>query len=115
MSTIDSLAPSGVQPEVKPAVQEAGAWGNSAPLGLAAFAVTTFMLSMINAELMKGPDHAGGVRRGPDVRGPDPADRRGHPVPHRERVHRRAVQHVRRVLAVAVRDCRVVPPGRRRA
>jgi len=28
------------------------AWGNSAPLGLAAFAVTTFMLSMINAKLM---------------------------------------------------------------
>jgi len=55
MSTIDSLAQSGVQPEVKPAGQEAGAWGNSAPLGLAAFAVTTFMLSMINAELMKAP------------------------------------------------------------
>ena len=53
MSTIDSLAQSGVQPEVKPAGQEAGSWGNSAPLGLAAFAVTTFMLSMINAELMK--------------------------------------------------------------
>ena len=28
------------------------AWGTSAPLGLAAFAVTTFMLSMINAKLM---------------------------------------------------------------
>lgn len=53
MSTIDSLAQSGVQPEVKPAGQETGSWGNSAPLGLAAFAVTTFMLSMINAELMK--------------------------------------------------------------
>lgn len=55
MSTIDSLAQSGVQPEAKPAVQEAGAWGNSAPLGLAAFAITTFMLSMINAELIKAP------------------------------------------------------------
>ena len=55
MSTMDSLAQSGVQPEVKPAGQEAGSWGNSAPLGLAAFAVTTFMLSMINAELMKAP------------------------------------------------------------
>src|ERR1700760_2539290 len=52
MSTIDSLAQSDVQPEAKSAVQEAGAWGNSAPLGLAAFAVTTFMLSMINAKLM---------------------------------------------------------------
>ena len=30
----------------------AGGWGNSAPLGLAAFAVTTFMLSMINAKFM---------------------------------------------------------------
>ena len=49
MSTIDSLAPPGVQPEAKPAVQEAGAWGNSAPLGLAAFAVTTFMLSNLEA------------------------------------------------------------------
>ena len=28
------------------------AWGNSAPLGLAAFAITTFMISMINAKLM---------------------------------------------------------------
>jgi len=33
------------------AAGEAG-WGNSAPLALAAFAVTTFMLSMINAGLM---------------------------------------------------------------
>lgn len=55
MSTIDALAQSGAQPEAKPAVQEAGAWANSAPLGLAAFAVTTFMLSTINAELMKAP------------------------------------------------------------
>ncbi len=43
-------------PEVKPAGQgttlaAAGGvgWGNSAPLALAAFAVTTFMLSMVNA------------------------------------------------------------------
>ncbi len=52
MSTIDALAPPTAQPEAKPAGQEAGAWGNSAPLGLAAFAVTTFMLSVINAKLM---------------------------------------------------------------
>ena len=44
--------------EAEPAVQGPAAvaggmaWGNSAPLGLAAFAVTTFMLSMINAKLM---------------------------------------------------------------
>ena len=30
------------------------AWGNSAPLALAAFAVTTFMLSMVNAGLIDG-------------------------------------------------------------
>jgi succinate-acetate transporter protein len=37
----------------QPAPAAAGAaWGNSAPLGLAGFAVTTFMLSMINAKLM---------------------------------------------------------------
>jgi uncharacterized protein len=36
-----------------PAPAAGSGWGNSAPLGLAAFAVTTFMLSMINAELMK--------------------------------------------------------------
>jgi hypothetical protein len=55
MTTIDALAQPAAQPEARPAVQEAGAWGNSAPLGLAAFAVTTFMLSMINAELIKAP------------------------------------------------------------
>jgi uncharacterized protein len=45
--------------EVKPAGQGpypaavgGAGWGNSAPLALAAFAVTTFMLSMINAGLM---------------------------------------------------------------
>jgi uncharacterized protein len=45
-----------LQPAAKPAGQgpsaATGGWGNSAPLGLAAFAVTTFMLSMINAKLM---------------------------------------------------------------
>ena len=39
------------RPTAEPAVPASG-WGNSAPLGLAAFAVTTFMLSMINAKLM---------------------------------------------------------------
>ena len=40
------------EPEAKPASPAVQTWGNSAPLGLAAFAVTTFMLSMINAKLM---------------------------------------------------------------
>jgi len=39
------------QPAAAPAAPASG-WGNSAPLGLAAFAITTFMLSMINAKLM---------------------------------------------------------------
>ena len=43
------------QPLAQPAAQAAptaSGWGNSAPLGLAAFAVTTFMLSMVNAKLV---------------------------------------------------------------
>ncbi len=39
------------RPAAEPAAPASG-WGNSAPLGLAAFAVTTFMLSVINAKLM---------------------------------------------------------------
>jgi succinate-acetate transporter protein len=39
------------QPAATPAVPASG-WGNAAPLGLAGFAVTTFMLSMINAKLV---------------------------------------------------------------
>jgi uncharacterized protein len=43
-----SLRPAGKSPPV--VVQQA--WGNSAPLALAGFGVTTFMLSMINAGLV---------------------------------------------------------------
>jgi uncharacterized protein len=50
MTTADLARPL-AQPAAAPAVPASG-WGNSAPLGLAAFAVTTFMLSMINAKLM---------------------------------------------------------------
>ena len=43
-------------PEAEPGqaapLAASAAWGNSAPLGLAAFAITTFMISMINAKLM---------------------------------------------------------------
>ena len=53
MTTIDQHL---THPEAEPAGQAApaasAAWGNSAPLGLAAFAVTTFMLSMVNAKLV---------------------------------------------------------------
>jgi uncharacterized protein len=55
MATIGATAEQYAQPTPKPTGQEAslaGAWGNSAPLGLAGFAVTTFMLSMVNAKLM---------------------------------------------------------------
>lgn len=55
MTTIDqSLAHQQAKPAAAdpPATSGAAAWGNSAPLALAAFAVTTFMLSMINAKLV---------------------------------------------------------------
>jgi hypothetical protein len=44
-------APPGVTPELRGAPPRAATldWGNSAPLALLAFAVTTFMLSMVNA------------------------------------------------------------------
>ena len=41
-------------PVPAPAPPAAAQWGNSGPLALAAFAVTTFMLSMINAGLVNG-------------------------------------------------------------
>ena len=50
MATIDLAQPI-AQPTAAPAVPASG-WGNAAPLGLAGFAVTTFMLSMINAKLI---------------------------------------------------------------
>ena len=50
MATIDLAQPI-AQPAAAPAVPASG-WGNAAPLGLAGFAVTTFMLSMINAKLI---------------------------------------------------------------
>jgi uncharacterized protein len=51
MATIDqTFAHPRIEPVGPPA--SASGWANSAPLGLAAFAVTTFMLSMINAKLM---------------------------------------------------------------
>jgi uncharacterized protein len=54
MATTDAsatpLAPS--QAALEGQAESAATWGNAAPLGLAAFAVTTFMLSMINAKLV---------------------------------------------------------------
>ena len=61
-------------------------WGNSAPLALAAFAVTTFMLSMINANRRRGDHNTGRVRRRADVRRPRAVDRGHHPVPDRQHV-----------------------------
>jgi succinate-acetate transporter protein len=53
-TTNEHIAHSEIEPVGQSAAADAGAqaWGNSAPLGLAAFAVTTFMLSMINAKLV---------------------------------------------------------------
>ena len=45
-------------------------WGNSAPLALFAFAVTTFMLSMVNADAIAKGVEPVGVRRRVDVRWP---------------------------------------------
>ena len=50
MTTADLARPL-AQPAAEPVVPATG-WGNSAPLGLAGFAVTTFMLSMVNAKLV---------------------------------------------------------------
>jgi uncharacterized protein len=50
MTTADLARPL-AQPAAEPVVPASG-WGNSAPLGLAGFAVTTFMLSMVNAKLV---------------------------------------------------------------
>lgn len=50
MAIID-IAPPVAKPAAAPAVPASG-WGNSAPLGLAGFAVTTFILSMINAKFV---------------------------------------------------------------
>jgi hypothetical protein len=46
------LHPSDAVPAPVVAPAAAATWGNSAPLGLAAFAVTTFILSMVNANFV---------------------------------------------------------------
>jgi uncharacterized protein len=51
MASIDRLEHE-VQPAGTPAAGGLTGWGNSAPLALAGFATTTFMLSMINANLV---------------------------------------------------------------
>lgn len=51
-STDQNLPHLEVTPRVSPAAAGGMGWGNSAPLALAAFAVTTFMLSMVNAGLV---------------------------------------------------------------
>ncbi len=50
MATIDHIESAAARPAGKdPPAATVQEWGNAAPLALAAFAVTTFMLSMINA------------------------------------------------------------------
>jgi uncharacterized protein len=51
MATVD-LHPSDAVPAPVVAPAAATAWANSAPLALAAFAVTTFMLSLVNANVV---------------------------------------------------------------
>ena len=53
MASIDQhLTHPEAEPDQAAPLAASAAWGNSAPLGLAAFAITTFMISMINAKLM---------------------------------------------------------------
>jgi uncharacterized protein len=53
MASIDQdLAPQRAGQDNSPAGAGAMGWGNSAPLALAGFATTTFMLSMINANIV---------------------------------------------------------------
>jgi len=53
MASIDQdLAPQRADQRSSPAGAGAMGWGNSAPLALAGFATTTFMLSMINANIV---------------------------------------------------------------
>ena len=53
------IAPTPEHNGATPAAAKPTEWGNSAPLALAAFAVTTFMLSMVNAEFIaKGVEPA---------------------------------------------------------
>lgn len=52
MASIDQHLDQAAARQASPPATAAAAWGNSAPLALAAFAVTTFMLSMVNAGLV---------------------------------------------------------------
>lgn len=52
MASIDQHLDHAAARQASPPAAAAAAWGNSAPLALAAFAVTTFMLSMVNAGLV---------------------------------------------------------------
>jgi succinate-acetate transporter protein len=52
MASIDQYLEREAQPAGTPAAARATGWGNSAPLALAGFATTTFMLSMINANIV---------------------------------------------------------------
>ena len=81
-----------------------------APLGLAAFALTTFLLSGHNATLM--PD-AIWVGVGAVLRRPDPAAGRDAGVPEPQRVRGDRVLDLRRLLAVAgsVRRLDLGPSG----
>jgi uncharacterized protein len=52
MTSIDQHLEHEARPAAGPPVAGATGWGNSAPLALAGFATTTFMLSMINAGIV---------------------------------------------------------------
>ena len=71
---------------------------NPAPLGLAGFAMTTFVLSMCQRQHRQSRERAGRARPGARLRRDRAAARRDVGVPHRQHVRRGRVQLVRRVL-----------------
>ena len=79
-----------------------------APLGLGAFALTTFLLSLANAGIMPAEGRADRLRRGPGLRR-DRADPRRHVgVPQEQRLRRHRLHLVRRLLVVVLGLCHVL-------
>ena len=82
-----------------------------APLGLAAFALTTFILSFVNTDLVQG--RAGRVRAGSRLRRSRPAAGRHVGVRQGQHLRRHRVLVVRRVLALVLVPHRAHRPERR--
>ena len=87
------------------------------PLGLAAFALTTFVLSMFNAGLVSHAGEPVVLGRGARLRRDRPDPRRDVGVPHRQHLRRRRLHLVRRLLDLLLGAGHVLrrrDPGRAR-